>query len=52
MQQSLDIVELIENNPIKNFNKEYHNKFIEKIKKNFNENQINLFVASFYESKP
>jgi predicted GIY-YIG superfamily endonuclease len=48
MQQSLDIVELIENNPIKNFNKEYHNKFIEKIKKNFNENQINLFVASFY----
>jgi hypothetical protein len=48
MQQSLDIVKLIENSPIKNFNKEYQNKFIEKIKKNFNETQINLFVASFY----
>jgi len=48
MNQILDIIDLIENNPIKNFNKEYQNKFIEKIKQKFNENQINLFVASFY----
>ena len=48
MSQILDIVELIKNNPIKNFNREYQNKFIEKIKEKFNENQINLFVASFY----
>ena len=49
MQQlPLDIVEIMKNNPINNLNKEYNNKFIEKIKKNFNENQINLFVASFY----
>jgi len=44
----LDIVELIESNPITRLNKHYQNKFIKKIKNIFTESQQQLFVASFY----
>ena len=48
MEHGFNIVEIIEKNPIKVFNKEYQNKFINKIKDNFNENEQKLFIASFY----
>ena len=47
-EQGFDIVKLIEENPVKNFNKEYQNKFIHKIKDNFNNDEQGLFLASFY----
>lgn len=47
-QQNLDIVELIQNNPISRLNKTYETVFINKIKQNFTETQQNLFVASLY----
>ena len=48
MTENLDIVSLIEKNPIINLNKEYNNKFLEKIKKLFTQTQQYLFVGSFY----
>ena len=46
--QELNIVELIENNPISKLSKEYNNKLINKIKENFNGFEQQLFVSSFY----
>jgi hypothetical protein len=46
--QKLDIVELIELNPIIRLSKEYQGKFIEKVQKSFTESQQKLFIASFY----
>jgi hypothetical protein len=46
--QKLDIVELIEINPITKLSKNYQGKFIEKIQQNFTEAQQKLFIASFY----
>lgn len=46
--KNLDIVQLIERNPITRLTKNYQNKFIEKIRKNFTESQQQLFVTSFY----
>jgi hypothetical protein len=46
--QKLDIVELIELNPITKLSKNYQGKFIEKIQENFTESQQQLFIASFY----
>lgn len=46
--QKLDIVELIELNPITKLSKPYQGKFIEKIQKDFTESQQQLFIASFY----
>jgi hypothetical protein len=46
--QKLDIVELIELNPITKLSKNYQGKFIEKIQRNFTETQQKLFIASFY----
>jgi hypothetical protein len=46
--QKLDIVELIELNPITKLSKNYQGKFIEKIQQNFTETQQKLFIASFY----
>ncbi len=43
-----DIVKLIEKSPITRLSHNYNNKFIEKIKTSFNDNQQNLFVGSFY----
>lgn len=48
MENTLDIVQLIDKNPITRLTKNYENKFIEKIRKNFTESQQHLFVSSFY----
>ena len=48
MQESLNIVELIENNPITQLNGVYQSKLIEKIKTHFNNYEQQMFVASFY----
>jgi hypothetical protein len=44
----LDIINLIEKNPNIRLNKEYENKLINKIKKNFTNNDQQLFIGSFY----
>jgi len=46
--EPINIVELIENNPIVRLTNTYQSKLIEKIKANFNENDQHLFVSSFY----
>lgn len=47
--ETLDIVQLIEKNPITRFSDDkYQNRFIEKIKMSFTESQQHLFIASFY----
>lgn len=48
MDNSLNIVDLIENNKILQLSHEYNNRFINKIKENFTETQQQLFVSSFY----
>ena len=45
---NLDIVSLIEKNPITRLSKTYQNDFINKIKQNFTEGEQQLFVANFY----
>ena len=48
-KETLNIVELIQDKPIiKLENNTYQNKLINKIKNNFNTNEQQLFVASFY----
>ena len=47
-KEILDIVQLIEKNPIIRLSKNYQGKFIEKIQLNFTESQQQLFVSSFY----
>jgi len=44
----LNIVELIESNPITRLTNNYHNKLILKIKDNFTDIEQQMFVASFY----
>jgi phage anti-repressor protein len=44
----LDIISLIEENPITKLSGDYHNKLITKIKETFNDSQQQMFVASFY----
>lgn len=46
--QTLDIVELIESNPITKLSNVYNNRFLEKIKANFTEMEQQLFVSSCY----
>ena len=46
--EKLDIVKLIEKNPLTRLNKEYQNILIKKIQERFSDNQQQLFVASFY----
>ena len=46
--ETLQIVDLIENNPIIKLSKEYNNKFLIKIKERFTEMEQQLFVSSFY----
>jgi len=48
MDASLNIVNLIENNPIIKLSNTYNNKLLEKIKINFTESQQQLFISSFY----
>ena len=44
----LDIVELIESNPITKLTGNYQSKLIEKVKNNFTNYEQQLFVSSFY----
>ena len=46
--ENLNIIQLIEKNPITRLSKDYENKHLIKIKENFNEKQQKLFTASFY----
>ena len=48
MQQALNIVELIETNPITKLNQTYNVKLLDKIKTNFTEYEQQLFLTSFY----
>ena len=48
MATALDIVKLIEKNPITRLSKNYQNNLINKIKSKFSEGQQQLFVASFF----
>jgi len=48
MNTSLNIVELIENNPITWLSGTYQNKLLTKIKNNFTDTEQKLFVTSFY----
>lgn len=45
---SVDIVNLIENNPITKLNGDYQSKLIEKVKSNFTNYEQQLFLSSFY----
>jgi hypothetical protein len=45
---SVDIVNLIESNPITKLNGNYQSKLIEKVQKSFNNYEQQMFVASFY----
>ena len=44
----LNIVDLIEHNPITRLTNTYQNKLLSKIKDNFNDTEQQLFVSSFY----
>jgi len=44
----LNIVDLIENNPITRLTNTYQNKLLTKIKSNFNDTEQQLFISSFY----
>ena len=46
--ESLDIVQLIENNPIVKLSSGYEGKLVNKIKETFTDTQQKLFVSSFY----
>jgi hypothetical protein len=45
---SVDIVNLIESNPITKFSGDYQNKLIDKVKNNFTNYEQQLFLSSFY----
>ena len=46
--ENLNIIQLIERNPISRLSKDYENKLINKIKSNFTDTQQQIFVSSFY----
>lgn len=48
MDASLNIVDLIESNPITRLSSTYQNNLLTKIKTNFNDTEQQMFVASFY----
>ena len=45
---SVDIVNLIENNPITQLTGNYHTKLVEKVKNNFTNYEQQIFLSSFY----
>ena len=45
---SIDIVNLIESNPITKLNGNYQSKLVEKVQKHFNNYEQQIFLASFY----
>ena len=48
MDGLLNIVDLIENNPVTRLSGSYQNKMITKIKAKFTDNEQQIFIASFY----
>ena len=48
MSMSVDIVRLIESNPIAKFNQTYQSKLIEKLQTNFSDYEQQMFLSSFY----
>ena len=48
MTETIDIIQLIESNPVTKLTKPYQNRLINKIKDNFSTDEQQLFVASFY----
>lgn len=48
MENHLNIVDLIENNPITKLSGSYQSKLLNKIREKFNTHDQQLFVASFY----
>lgn len=46
--ETIDIVNLIEDNPISKLTNAYNNKLLTKIKNSFTEKEQQLFVSSFY----
>jgi phage anti-repressor protein len=48
MSKSLNIVELIEQNPITRLSNTYQNKLLNKIKERFTDDEQQIFIASFY----
>ena len=46
--ETIDIVSLIENNPITKLSNDYNNKLLCKIKHNFTDTEQQLFLTSFY----
>lgn len=48
MDTSFNIVTFIETNPVAKLTNTYNNKLLTKVKENFNENQQQLFISSFY----
>ena len=45
---SVDIVRLIESNPIARFNQNHQSKLIEKLQTNFSDYEQQMFLSSFY----
>jgi hypothetical protein len=45
---SIDIINLIEKNPITKLNGDYQSKLIDKVQKTFNNYEQQMFLASFY----
>jgi hypothetical protein len=46
--ENINIIELIEKNPIAKLSNTYNNKLLKKIKENFNKDEQKLFISSFY----
>ena len=46
--ETLNIIDIIEKNPITKLSKTYNNRLLTKIKETFTENQQQLFISSFY----
>ena len=48
MKSTLDIIALVQNNPLTRLTSDYGSKIIERINRNFTEQEQHLFVANFY----
>ena len=48
MTEVIDIIQLIENNPLSKLTKPYQNRLINKVKDTFTTDNQKLFVSSFY----
>lgn len=48
MKKNIDIVTLIQNNPLNKFSETYQSSFINKLKESFNDDDQQLFLSSFY----